>query len=148
MRGNPNDDGIGVSAVFAGWLMGYAMSLVTTFVFVLILARLPRGTWIDRVLSERLPVGLLAVPLSLFLMLAWTIAGLLLGLFWVIGSFDTKPAGVGSPSWQFTLIVVVLAVLPLPVLVVFFRRFWWLWVGLSALFAALFGWAMPVLAVR
>jgi hypothetical protein len=38
--------------------------------------------------------------------------------------------------------------LPIPPLMLFARKFWWIWVGMSASFLGLFGWVMPVLAER
>lgn len=137
-----------MNAVLAGWIAGYAMSLATTFALVFVLVRMPRGGWIDRTLGREAPVGLLAVPISIGGMLVWTILGLVLALLWVAGGFEQKAAGLGSPSWEFTADIAALAVLPLPVLVAFARRYWLVWLALSALFAGLFGWAMPLLAVR
>jgi hypothetical protein len=42
----------------------------------------------------------------------------------------------------------VLALLPLPVLVVLSGRLWWLWLTMALAFAGLFGWLMPLLAER
>jgi len=39
-----------------------------------------------------------------------------------------------------------LAWIPVPVMFMFFRSFWWMWVGTALCFLGLFGWLMPVLA--
>jgi len=44
--------------------------------------------------------------------------------------------------------MVALALFAVFPLVVLARRYWWLWALLSASFAALFGWLLPVLATR
>ena len=95
-----------------------------------------------------MPRPLLVVPIFPLVALLWTIAGLVLASIYELGDLGAKPDGLGSPSWPFTLIVAALAILPLPPLVVFARRYWWLWCGMSALFLGLFGWVMPLLAER
>ena len=137
-----------MSAIIAGWAAGYAMAIATTIALIFLLTRVSRTGWLDRFVASEVSSALVAVPISIGAMLGWTMAGLVLGLFWIAGDFDTKASGLGSPSWQFTLIMAVLALLPLPPLVLFVRRYWWLWASMSLLFAGLFGWVMPVLAVR
>jgi hypothetical protein len=124
------------------------MAIATTFALVFLFTRVSRTGWLDRMIAEDVPVALLAVPVSIGAMLVWTMVGLALGLLWVAGGFESKPSGLGSESWQFAFIVVAAALLPLPPLVLFLRRYWWLWAAMSMLFAGLFGWAMPALAGR
>jgi hypothetical protein len=41
-----------------------------------------------------------------------------------------------------------LSFLPVPIMFLFSRRLWWIWVGMALAFVGLFGWAMPLLAER
>ena len=132
----------------AGWALGYAMSIVTTVVSIFLLTRVSRTGWFDSVIAAEVPGALLAIPISVGAMLAWTMIGMVIGSFYVVGGFETKADGLGSPSWQFALVMGAVALLPLPPLVLFVRRYWWLWCGLSVLFAGTFGWLMPLLAER
>ncbi len=94
------------------------------------------------------PGMLLAVPISIGTGVLWTMAGMLFGAAYKIGEFEDRPGALGAPSWVWLLMIVSLAWLPVPILVLFSRRFWWLWLGMSLSFVGLFGWLMPVLAER
>ena len=87
-------------------------------------------------------------PLFTAAAVGWSFLGLVLGSFYEVGGFAEKPGFAGAPSAVFVLIIVALAWLPLPPLLVFGRRYWWLWSGLSIAFIGLFGWLMPLLADR
>ena len=137
-----------MNALIAGWAAGYAMAIATTFALVFLLTRVSRTGWLDRFFAHEAPFALVSVPISIGATLGWTMIGLILGAFWLVGGFESKPGALGSPSWQFTLVAGAMALLPLPPLVMFFRRYWWLWTTMSILFAGLFGWFMPLLAKR
>ena len=53
---------------------------------------------------------------------------------------------MGSPSLPWLLGMLALAAMPLPFLVLVWRRHWWLFSAMSGAFLGLFGWLMPVLA--
>lgn len=137
-----------MSAILAGWMAGYAMAIATTLAVVFLLSKMDRTAWLERWVASEVPVALLGVPVSIGSAVAWTMLGLLIGSLYLLGNFDTKPGALGSPSWPFTLIMAALAFLPLPPLMLFVRRFWWLWLAMSALFVGLFGWMVPLLAAR
>jgi hypothetical protein len=135
-----------VPEVFAGFVMGYAISLAVA----------PLGAW--RLIStndrsgfaQRMaPPGTNFVALSVVVHLAavllLTAIGMILGLM-LGGLEERRPnGGLGSPNLVFTLIVVALtAVVIIPLLILpAVRRY----VVISGgIFAALFGWAMPWLA--
>jgi hypothetical protein len=137
-----------VSAVFAGWAMGYFMAMLSTPALVFVIFRAGVSGVLDRWVAPDVNRLLLAVPIFLGASLSWTMAGLILGSFYDVADFASKPNALGSPSWPFTLIIAALAVLPLPALLLLFRRFWWLWTGMAAAFLLSFGWIMPLLAAR
>jgi hypothetical protein len=102
------------------------------------------GELLDRWVARDVPRPLLAVPIFLGTTVLWTMAGLLFATVYIIGDFGSDAGSMGA----FASMVVVLAVLPCPLLVMLMRRYWWLWAGMSALFAALFAGMMPLLASR
>ena len=135
-----------MAEVFAGFVTGFAISLVVA----------PLGAWLlistnDRSgFAQRMaPPGTnfvaLSVVLHLVAVLTLTAIGMFLGL--ILGGLDDRrpDAGLGSPNWVYTLIVVALtAVVVIPLLVVTaIRHYVVIFAGVCAL---LFGWAMPWLA--
>jgi hypothetical protein len=135
-----------VPEVFAGFFVGYAISLVVS----------PLGAWLlissnDRSgFAQRMaPAGTnfvaLSVVLHLFAVLMLTAIGIFLGL--ILGGLeDRRPeGGLASPNVIYTMIVVALtAVVIIPLLLVpAIRRY--VLIG-GGVFVVLFGWAMPWLA--
>jgi hypothetical protein len=106
------------------------------------------AAFVGRWLAVDVSRTLVAVPIFVGTTLVWTMAGLILGSFYKVGGFDSKPGALGAPSWVFLLLITAVGWLPLPVLVLLGRRYWWLWGGMSLAFMGLFGWLMPVLAER
>lgn len=137
-----------MAALIAGWVAGYAMALVATAALTFLATRDRAAGFVSRWISEEVPVALLAVPASMGSMVGWTFVGLVAGAVYEAGGLEDQPDGLGSPSWPFSLVMVALALFAVFPLVVLARRYWWLWALLSASFAALFGWLLPVLATR
>lgn len=134
-----------MNTLLAGWAMGYAMAVASTAALVFLTVRLSSsGELLDRWAARDVPRPLLAVPIFFGTSLVWTMFGLLLAWFYLLGDFGAET----STRWTFAWTVIVLAVLPCPVLIFLARRFWWLWVGMSSLFALLFAGVMPLLASR
>jgi hypothetical protein len=134
-----------VAEVFAGFVTGYGVALITTPLFSVWLVRLR----VESPLMQRLlPEGANAVSVSVILhgalALFWTGVGLLLGLV-LFGMRDAGEA-LGSLNGPYTLFVAALfAALGAPVVALLpsLRR-----VTLSGLVLAilLFGWLTPYLA--
>ncbi len=135
-----------MEAVIAGWLLGYAMAIASTAALTFLVTRQRDASILSRWFSPDVPGALLAVPISIGTTLGWTMIGLVLGSLYEVGDFEGRRDILGSPSGVFTLIILALAWFPLPPLVIFFRRYWWVWLAMSLLFVVLFGWAMPLLA--
>ncbi|MEO6397036.1 MAG: hypothetical protein ABIP13_01075 [Tepidiformaceae bacterium] len=121
---------------------------MTTFAFILLLTRTRDTTIIERWVPRDVPGAVLAIPLFTGAAIGWSFLGLLLGSFYEVGGFATKPGFAGAPSGAFALLILAFAWLPLVPLLVFARRFWPLWSGLAFSFIAAFGWLMPLLAER
>jgi hypothetical protein len=133
-----------VNAVLGGWMMGYAMAIVSTISLTYLAIQPSVHKFIQKYLD--IPGLMFAVPLSIGTAFMWTMIGMMLGSLYELGNFKDEPGIAGAPSWVFLFIISALAWLPLPVLYLFSRRFWWMWVGTSLCFIGLFGWAMPILA--
>lgn len=137
-----------MEAVIAGWVAGYAMAIITTAALTCVLARLRDPAILDRFVAPEVPRVLLAVPISIGMVVGWTLLGVALGIIFAVAGLDQTRSGLGSPALGFTVAMVALAAAPAMVLVVVWPRFWWIWAGLGVSFAATFGWLMPLLAAR
>lgn len=137
-----------MAEVIAGWTAGYAMSLVSTFALTLLLVEASGSPLIKRYTNGEMSPWLLAVPMSIGAFLVWTMIGLILGSLYKVGGLADHPGALGAPSAPFLLGIAAVALMPLPLLLLFFRKQWWIWCGLSASFVVLFGWLMPLMAQR
>ncbi len=137
-----------MSAVSGGWVAGYAMSIVCTFVFTWLLVKAKGPNFMERFLGEGTAVGIAAIPLSLGMMYSWTIFGLSAGIVYDLTDLDSAPNLLGSPSITFLIGSAALGLMPLPFFLLVWPRRWWLWLMLSGSFLGLFGWAMPIMAAQ
>ena len=137
-----------MAAVIAGWVAGYTMAIVSTVALTYLIVRLPDATILDRFVDREVPRSLLAVPISIGMVIGWTLLGLVAGIVFTVADLDAARPGLGSPSLGFTAAMVAFAVAPTAVLIVLWPRQGWIWVLLAASFAGTFGWLMPVLATR
>jgi len=134
-----------VAEVFAGFVSGYAMAVITTPMLSLLLVRLRMES---ALMSRLLPEGTSAVGLSVLLhgalAMFWTAMGLLLGL--VLLLMNDSGSALGSLNGAYTLFVAGLFVAigaPLFAVLAPLRR----QVALAIVVAILvFGWLTPYLA--
>jgi len=137
-----------VEAVIAGWVAGYAMAILTTIALTIVAVRGNGLAGFRTLIPEGVSPVLVAVPVSLGAFVLWTIAGLGLAMFYELASLGDEADALGSPSAPFLIMAAAAALIPLPLMVLLWRRNWWVWCALSAAFLGLFGWLMPVLAER
>lgn len=137
-----------MNAVIGGWAAGYIMGVLSTGALAFLVTRMRDAGFIERWAARDVPGVLLAAPLFTGASLGWGLVGLLLGSLYEAGGFETMPGALGAPSWAFLLMIAAMAWLPLPLLFILRRQYWWLWCSMSACFVALFGWLMPLLAER
>ena len=135
-----------MAEVFAGFVVGYALSLLAAPISAIALVRSNHRTGLaQRVAPEGTSVVALSVVLHFAAMIVLTGVGLVLGM--ALGGIDARrpDGGLGSPNLVYTLLVVALtAVIVIPALAVPAARRYAVIGG--AMFAATFGWAMPWLA--
>lgn len=132
-----------MGAVIAGWGAGYVMAMVSTVAVAYLLTRFETPTLVSSHIDPGVPRALIAVPYFVATTLLWTFIGLLIGAVYAVAGFADGPGGLGSPHMGYTLAICALAAMPAPVLCAVARRFWWVWLGVSATFAGAFGWAVP-----
>ena len=135
-----------MAEVFAGFVIGFALSLAVAPLGAILLIRSNDRTGLaQRVAPPGTNIIALSVVLHFAAMIVLTMIGLLLGML-LAALNDRRPDnGLGSPNAAYTLIVVALtAVLVIPTMAVpSVRRYC---VVAALLFALLFGWAAPWLA--
>jgi len=136
-----------VAEAFAGFVVGYAFSLLFTGVTaMMVIDARSRVPFLSRAIAPNINAVQLAVPISLMAFVAWTLVGLLLGLIYRAARLNLVGGGLGSPNWGFTLGVVVATAAFLAVVLYAWRRLSWPVVVSAAAFAGMFGWGMPHLA--
>lgn len=133
-------------AILGGWMCGYAMSILTTVALTYLCIQPQVLKVVQKYLD--IPGLMLAVPISILTGVSWTMLGMMFGSLYLIGDFDQRPGALGAPSWEFLFIIGAMAWLPVPIMFLFSRRLWWIWIGLALAFVGLFGWLMPLLAER
>lgn len=137
-----------MAALVAGWFVGYIMALLSTIALVVLLSRARTAAWLERWVARDVPGVALAVPVFTGTVVGWTMVGLVLGALFSVLDAGDGPSGPGTASLPFSIGMLGLAWLPVPPLVLLWRRYAWLWCGMAASFAALFGWLLPYLATR
>jgi hypothetical protein len=136
-----------VAEAFAGFVVGYAFSLLFTGVTaMMVIDARSRVPFLSRAIAPNINAVQLAVPISLMAFVAWTLVGLLLGLTYRAARLNLAGGGLGSPNWGFTLGVLLATAAFLAVVLYAWRRLSWPVLVSAAAFAGMFGWGMPHLA--
>jgi hypothetical protein len=136
-----------VAEVFAGFLTGYAYSLLfTAIVAVTIINARSRVPYLAQAIAPNISPVMLAVPISILGFLTWTMFGMILGLAYGVSLDRLGGGGLGSPNWTFSLAVLLAGSAFLSLVLYAWRRLPWQALVLAGAFVALFGWAMPYLA--
>jgi hypothetical protein len=134
-----------VAEVFAGFVAGYGLALITTPILAWMMFRVRASSeLLTRMFPREAPLVAVAMLLHGMLTFALTLLGLILGL--VLLAMKDADGGLGSLNWPFTLFV---AALTLAGVAPVFAIFWPFRVAIAAytvLFVAVFGWLMPYLA--
>ena len=136
-----------MSEVFAGFICGYGLALVSAPLLAFALLRLrPRLPLLARAVPEQVPVVALTVVLFSFTFLVWTGLGIVLGLILMAFEDRMPEGGLGSPSLGFTLLIIfttAVAFTPVAVMLRSRRRYV---IASAVVFLGVFGWLMPYLA--
>ena len=121
--------------------MAIASSVALTF----LASRLRDTAWMERMVASEVPAALIAVPVFTGATIFWTTYGLVAGAAYEVLDLGGEPTVLGSPvPWLVGMAGI--AFIPLPLLLLTWPRYWWLWLSMSGLYLATFGWLMPALA--
>ena len=135
-----------MAEVFAGFVVGFALSIAVAPLGAILLVRSNDRTGIaQRIAPEGTSIAALSMVVHFAAFLVLTMLGLVLGIM-LAGIEARRPAGgIGSPNVVYTLLILALtAVIAIPPMAVpGLRRY--ACVG-AITFAIAFGWAMPWLA--
>lgn len=135
-------------AVMAGFLLGYAASIVFTGVVAVWIVRLrAESEFLGRALAPTLTPWHIAVPVSFFAFLGWTMLGMVAGVLLAVLEEAAPRGGLGSPNLIYTVIILASALLPAMPFLVLMRSCRRPIVLAVVGYAALFGWALPHLAL-
>ena len=136
-----------MSEVFAGFICGYMLALLSAPLVAVLIVRLrPRVPFLARAAPEQVPVVALTVVLFGFTFLLWTALGIVLGLI-LVGFEDRMPeGGMGSPSLAFTLLIIFMSAMAFTPPAVLLRPARRHVIGAALVFLGVFGWLMPYLA--
>jgi hypothetical protein len=122
------------------------MAIASTIAVAYLLTKIDTRALLGGMIDPGVPRALIAVPYFTAASLLWTFIGLSVGSIYEVAEFADGPGGLGAEHLGFTLGVLAVAAMPVPVLCAVAWRFWWLWISMSLLFAVSFGWGMPWLA--
>jgi len=136
-----------VAQVFAGFVCGFVLALISTPVLAVWLVRSRESSaFIARALPEGTSPVIISVPAANFAFLLWTALGLVLGMVLIAVDERTSQGGLGSENLLFTLIVLLFAVVIFLPPLVLLRRARRIVLLHAVCFVALFGWLTPFLA--
>lgn len=134
-----------MSQVFAGFVAGYGLALLTTPVLAFLLFRLRANSeLLLRIFPREAPMVAVALVLHGALTFALTGLGLVLGL--VLLAMEDADGALGSLNWAFTLFVFAMSLAGAAPVFALLRPFRRVVAAYAVLFVAVFGWLMPYLA--
>ncbi len=132
---------------FAGFVIGYAMSLIfSIFAALIVVGARSRVSYLAKAIAPNLSAVALAVPISLLAFFVWTALGLFFGLLYRLIVQEASGGGLGSPNLVYTALVLIFAAYSLVMVLSIWRRLPWPVLTIALAFVALFGWALPFLA--
>ncbi len=134
-----------MSQVFAGFVAGYGLALLTTPILAYIMVRMRAGSpFLTRLFPREAPM--VAIALLLHGALTFTLTGLGLVMGLVLLAMKDANGALGSQNWPFTLFVAAMTLAGVAPIFAIFRPFRRGILAYSVLFIVVFGWLMPYLA--
>ncbi len=132
----------------AGFICGYGLALVATPLAAIALLRARvTSPQLQRLLPEGTSLVAVSVILHTFIFLTFTALGVLLGLLLAGLDGRSPEGGLGSPNRAFTAFIIATAAIAAGPLALFASRQRLPLLGGGLLFAGVFGWLMPYLAL-
>lgn len=134
-----------MSQVFAGFVAGYGLALLTTPVLAFVMFRLRANSeLLMRLFPREAPMVAVALLLHGALTFALTGIGLVLGL--VLLAMEDADGALGSLNWPFSLFVAAMTLAGVAPVFALLRPFRRVIAAYAVLVVAVFGWLMPYLA--
>lgn len=134
-----------VAALFSGFVAGAAVGVFGLGIFGTLLVSVPTTNWLRRQFPDPSNWVMVSLGAALVAQVGCAVLGLLLGAAF-LSLADGGDRGLGSPSWQFTLCILVCVGLLLAGAVAWLP-FLWRRFALTALLAVgCYGWMLPHLA--
>ncbi len=134
-----------VAALFSGFVAGAAVGVLGLGIFGPLLVSVPTTNWLRRQFPDPSNWVMVSLGAALVAQAGCAVLGLLLGVV-LLNVADGGSDGLGSPSWQFTLgVIMCLGVLALGA-ISWQRALWRRIVLIGLLAAGCYGWMLPHLA--
>ncbi|MCY3568050.1 MAG: hypothetical protein OXH38_05450 [Chloroflexi bacterium] len=134
-----------VAALFSGFVAGAAVGVLGLGIFGPLLVSVPTTNWLRRQFPDPSNWVMVSLGAALVAQAGCAVLGLLLGVV-LLNVADGGESGLGSPSWQFTLAVII-CVAVLVVGAISWQIWLWRRFVLAGLLAAgCYGWMLPHLA--
>ena len=134
-----------VAALFSGFVAGAAVGVLGLGIFGPLLVSVPATNWLRRRFPDPSNWVMVSLGAALVAQAGCAVLGLLLGVL-LLNIADGGSSGLGSPSWQFTLgIILTLALLTVGA-IAWQPRIWRRFVVAAVLAAGCYGWMLPHLA--
>ena len=134
-----------VAALFSGFVSGAALGVLGLGIFGPLLVTVPTTNWLRRQFPDPSNWVMVSLGAALAAQAGCAVLGMLLGL--ILLEAADGGAGLGSPSWQFTLGVILIVGL-LGAAAAYWQFWIWRRIALTSLLAAgCFGWMLPHLAL-
>jgi hypothetical protein len=134
-----------VSEVFAGFVAGYGLALLTTPLLAYVLFRLRTGSEVlTRLFPSEAPMVAVAMLIHGALTFVLTALGIVFGL--ILLAMEGADGGALSRNWPFSLFVAALTLAGVAPLFALLRPLRPAIAAYSLLFVAVFGWLMTYLA--
>ena len=133
--------------ILAGMICGLVMATVLLGVGVyFVFTNRDVYDRLARLLPEGISPTMVMLGFVIGLPPVWALVGIIAGLIYnVIGGSDPE-AGLGSPNYIFTVIILCLSVLATLLILLIRKRVLWQGLIISVAFAGIFGWLLPLLA--
>ena len=134
-----------MAQVFAGFVAGYGLALLTTPMLAYLLFRVRAGSeLLTRMFPREAPMVAVAMLIHGALTFTLTALGIVLGL--VLLAMKDADGALGSENWPFTLFVAAMTLAGVAPIFALLRPLRRAVAAYSLLFVAVFGWLMPYLA--
>ena len=134
-----------MAEVFAGFIAGYALALLTTPLLAYVMFRVRASSdLLMRLFPREAPLVATAMIVHGALTFTMTALGLVLGL--VLLAMKDAGGALGSRNWPFTLFVAAMALAGVAPIYALLRPFRRAILAYSILFVAIYGWLMPYIA--